>query len=131
MKKQYVTVLFTLICILGSGLGARAQEEDTVVTKVPFDFVVAGQVLPAATYRTSRVDPATGSRAQITKSILSFLGHKDRLCVLALDQFSLILDIAIQSGFNDQAAFKRTFHQFVGVSPGRRRRYYMTNHFRS
>ena len=68
--------------------------------------------------------------AQITKSILSFLGHKDRLSVLALDQFSLILDIAIQSGFNDQAAFKRTFHQFVGVGPGRRRRYYMTNHFR-
>jgi AraC family transcriptional regulator len=68
--------------------------------------------------------------AQITKSILSFLGHKDCLSVLALDQFSLILDIAIQSGFNDQPAFKRTFHQFVGVSPGRRRRYYMTNHFR-
>jgi hypothetical protein len=63
MKKQYVTVLFTLICILGLGLGARAQEGDTVVTKVPFDFVVGGQVLPAGTYRTSRVDPATGSRA--------------------------------------------------------------------
>jgi hypothetical protein len=47
MKKQYLTVLFTLICVLGLGLGARAQEEDTVVAKVPFDFVVGGQVLPA------------------------------------------------------------------------------------
>jgi AraC-like DNA-binding protein len=33
-----------------------------------------------------------------------------------------LIDIAIQSGFNDQAAFTRTFHKFVGVSPGRWRR---------
>ena len=62
MKKQYLTVLFTLICVLGLGLGARAQEEDTVVTKVPFDFVAGGKVLPAGTYRVSRVAPASGSR---------------------------------------------------------------------
>jgi hypothetical protein len=62
MKKQYLTVLFTLICVLGLGLGARAQE-DTLVTKVPFDFVVGGKVLPAGTYRASRVNPASGSRA--------------------------------------------------------------------
>jgi hypothetical protein len=62
MKKQYVTVLFTLICVVGLGLGARAQEQDTVVTKVPFDFVVGGQVLPAGTYRVSRADTTTGSR---------------------------------------------------------------------
>jgi len=160
--------------------------------------------------------------AQITKGILPFLGRSDRLSVLALDQFSLILgahliqqygvlqktarlskgglapwqkrrasellhenmhgrirlsdiarecglsvshfarsfktsfgtsthqwlmqhridhakqlmsqtgmsltDIAIQSGFNDQAAFTHTFHQLVGVSPGRWRRHYMTTH---
>jgi AraC-like DNA-binding protein len=158
--------------------------------------------------------------AQITKSILPFLGRNDRLSVLALDQFSLVLgahllqqygvlqktgrrskgglapwqkrrasellhknmhgrirlsdiarecglsvshfarsfktsfgasthqwliqhridhakqlmsqtsmsliEIAIQSGFNDQAAFTRTFHQIVGVSPGRWRRHYKT-----
>ncbi len=161
--------------------------------------------------------------AQITKSILPFLGRNDRLSVLALDQFSLILgahllqhygvlhkigrrrsngglepwqkrrasellhenlhgyirltqiarecglsvshfarlfktsfgisthkwliqhridhakqlmsqtrmpliEIAIQSGFSDQAAFTRTFHQLVGVSPGRWRRHYATRH---
>jgi AraC-like DNA-binding protein len=38
-----------------------------------------------------------------------------------------LIDIAIQSGFNDQAAFTRTFHQLVGVSPGRWRRHYMTS----
>jgi hypothetical protein len=48
MKKQYVTVLLTLICILGMGIGARAlEQEDTVVTNVPFDFVVGSEVLPA------------------------------------------------------------------------------------
>jgi AraC family transcriptional regulator len=159
--------------------------------------------------------------AQITKSILPFLGQSDRLSVLALDQFSLVLgahllqrygalqktaccskgglapwqkrrasgllhenmhgrirlsdmarecglsvshfarsfktsfgisthqwlmhhridhakqlmsqtrmsliNIAIESGFKDQAVFTRTFHQFVGVSPGRWRRHYMTS----
>ncbi len=63
MKKQYLTVLFTLTCVFGLGLGARAQEQDTVVTNVPFDFVAGGQVLPAGTYRVSRVDSTSGSRA--------------------------------------------------------------------
>lgn len=55
MKKQYLTVLFTLISVLGLGLGAGAQEQDTVLGKVPYDFVVSGQVLPAGTYRISRI----------------------------------------------------------------------------
>jgi AraC-like DNA-binding protein len=37
-----------------------------------------------------------------------------------------IVDIAIQSGFGDQAAFTRTFRQVAGVSPGRWRRYHST-----
>ena len=61
MKKQYLTVLFTFICVLGLGLGARAQNEDTVVAKVSFDFVINGKVLPAGTYRVSRVN-TSGSR---------------------------------------------------------------------
>jgi AraC-like DNA-binding protein len=40
-----------------------------------------------------------------------------------------LIEIAIQSGFNDQAAFTHTFHQIVGVSPGSWRRHYMTRHF--
>jgi AraC family transcriptional regulator len=40
-----------------------------------------------------------------------------------------LLEIAVQSGFNDQSAFTRTFQQFVGVSPGRWRRNYTTKHF--
>jgi hypothetical protein len=62
MKKQYLTVLFTLICVLGLGLGAHAQEQDTVVTNVPFDFIAGGKVLPAGNYRVMRVRPSSGSR---------------------------------------------------------------------
>jgi AraC-like DNA-binding protein len=42
-----------------------------------------------------------------------------------------LIDIAIHSGFNDQAAFTRTFHQLVGVSPGRWRRHHTTRHSRA
>jgi AraC-like DNA-binding protein len=38
-----------------------------------------------------------------------------------------LIDIAIQSGFKDQSVFTRTFHQVVGVSPGRWRRHYVTH----
>jgi len=61
MKKQYLAVLFTLICIVGLGLSSRAQEQDTVVSNVPFEFVAGGQVLPAGNYRVQRVRPFSGS----------------------------------------------------------------------
>jgi AraC family transcriptional regulator len=41
-----------------------------------------------------------------------------------------LIDIAIQPGFNDQAAFTRAFHQLVGVSPGRWRRRSTNSNFR-
>jgi AraC-like DNA-binding protein len=50
------------------------------------------------------------------------IGHAKQL--MGQTVMSLI-DIAIQSGFNDQAAFTRAFHQLVGVSPGRWRRHHM------
>jgi AraC-like DNA-binding protein len=56
------------------------------------------------------------------------IDHSKRL----MSQTSMSLtEIAIQSGFNDQAAFTHTFHQLVGVSPGRWRRYYTTRHSRA
>lgn len=55
------------------------------------------------------------------------IDHAKRL----MSQTSMsLIDIAIQSGFNDQASFTRTFHQIVGVSPGRWRRY-TTRHSRA
>lgn len=41
-----------------------------------------------------------------------------------------LMEIAIQSGFSDQAAFTRTFHRLVGMSPGRWRRHYTSAKFR-
>ena len=42
-----------------------------------------------------------------------------------------LIEIAVLSGFNDQAAFTHTFHELVGVSPGRWRRHYTTRHSRA
>ena len=39
-----------------------------------------------------------------------------------------LMEIAIQSGFSDQGAFTHTFHQLVGISPGKWRRYNALKH---
>jgi hypothetical protein len=63
MKKRYVKVLFTLVYVSGLALGAHAQErEDTVIAKVPYDFVIEGVTLTKGAYRVSRVDSARGAR---------------------------------------------------------------------
>jgi hypothetical protein len=66
MEKYYLTVLFTFVCVFGLG-HARAQDEDAVVAKVPHDFVVSGTVLPAGTYRVSRVEPS-GQRELVIRN---------------------------------------------------------------
>jgi AraC-like DNA-binding protein len=40
-----------------------------------------------------------------------------------------LMEVALQSGFSDQAAFTRTFHHIAGVSPGKWRRQYSADHF--
>jgi hypothetical protein len=62
IMKKHPAVLLTLICLLGLGLSARAQEQGAVVTNVPFEFVAGGKVLPAGKYTVNRVAPASGSR---------------------------------------------------------------------
>jgi hypothetical protein len=56
MRKWYVAISVALMCVITLGLTAQAQDEDTVVANVPYDFVASGAVLPAGTYRISRVD---------------------------------------------------------------------------
>ncbi|WP_442948197.1 helix-turn-helix transcriptional regulator [Nostoc sp.] len=46
----------------------------------------------------------------------------DRSKELLIQTRTPLIDVALQSGFSDQAAFTRTFHQVVGDSPGRWRR---------
>jgi len=57
MKKAYFTAVLMLMCLLGVGVSARAQDADAVVVKVPFEFVAGGVTLPAGEYRVSRVSP--------------------------------------------------------------------------
>ena len=56
MKKSYVTAALILMCLLGVGLSAHAQDADAVVVSVPFEFVAGAVALPAGEYRVSRVN---------------------------------------------------------------------------
>ncbi len=40
-----------------------------------------------------------------------------------------LMEVAIHSGFHDQAAFTRAFQQLAGISPGRWRRQYVSKYF--
>src|SRR5271155_660814 len=55
MKKRHARILLTLICVLGLGVAAKAQDRSEVVVTIPFEFVAGGKTLPAGEYRVSRV----------------------------------------------------------------------------
>jgi hypothetical protein len=57
MKKSLLSVALTMICLLGLGEGARAEDRDKVVSNVPFEFVVGGVTLPAGVYTLGKVSP--------------------------------------------------------------------------
>jgi len=57
MKRSYVAVVLTLMCVLGIGINAHAQGVDGVVVKVPFEFVAGGITLPAGEYKVTRLYP--------------------------------------------------------------------------
>ena len=64
MKKQYFAILLAVVGVFGLSAGARAEDQDAVVVKVPYDFVAGSRVLPAGTYSVSRLD-ASGSREKV------------------------------------------------------------------
>ena len=55
MNKFHATTLLIPTCLLGLGVGARAQDVDGVVATAPFDFVAGGANFPAGEYRINRV----------------------------------------------------------------------------
>jgi len=55
MRKVYLTAVLMLMCVLGMGVSAHAQDADAVVVSVPFEFVAGGATLPGGEYRVSRV----------------------------------------------------------------------------
>ncbi len=66
MKKSYLTAVFMLMCLLGVGVSARAQDADAVVVSVPFEFVAGGATLPAGEYRVSRINPGINRELAIS-----------------------------------------------------------------
>ena len=66
MKKIYVAAVGMLMCVLGVGVSARAQDADAVVVSVPFEFVAGGATLPAGKYRVSRVNPGANRELAIS-----------------------------------------------------------------
>ena len=66
MKKSYLAAVLTLMCLLGTGVRAHAQDIDAVVVNVPFEFVAGGATLPAGDYRVSRLDPTVNRELAIS-----------------------------------------------------------------
>jgi hypothetical protein len=60
MRKQLLSSVLTLTCVLGLGLGAQA-EGNKVVTNVPFEFSAGGATLPAGIYTVDRVTTPSDS----------------------------------------------------------------------
>lgn len=65
MKKSYLMAVLMLICLLGVGVSAHAQDADAVVVSVPFEFVAGGATLPAGEYRISRANSDTNRELAI------------------------------------------------------------------
>jgi hypothetical protein len=65
MKKSYFAVVLILMCLLGVGVSARAQDTDAVVVSVPFEFVAGSATLPAGEYRIDRVNPGVNRELAI------------------------------------------------------------------
>jgi len=56
MKKHYVRFLMVFFGLAALTATAHGQASDQLVVKIPWEFVVAGKVLPAGTYRVNRVN---------------------------------------------------------------------------
>lgn len=65
MKTNILRVILALGLLTAAAVGAHAQDLDTVVVNVPFDFVVANTTLPAGTYTINRVQFNNPSSLQL------------------------------------------------------------------
>ena len=61
MRKQFLSSVLMLTCVLGLGLGAQAEGDGKVVTNVPFEFFAGGTTLPAGIYTVDRVTTPSDS----------------------------------------------------------------------
>ena len=61
MRKQLLSSVLTLTCLLGLGLSAQAEGDNKVVTDIPFEFSAGGATLPAGIYTVDRVSTPSDS----------------------------------------------------------------------
>jgi len=55
VKRLFLRALLVLAGFAGLIIPAKAQADDQIVVKIPFEFVAAGTTLPAGEYRISRL----------------------------------------------------------------------------
>jgi hypothetical protein len=55
VKKSYLIVALTLVCLFGFRISAGAQDTEGIRVKVPFEFIAGGATLPAGTYSIGRL----------------------------------------------------------------------------
>ncbi|PYU01704.1 MAG: hypothetical protein DMG38_02465 [Acidobacteria bacterium] len=55
MNKLFVRIALVLAGFAGLTIPAKAQSVDGLVVKIPFEFVAAGQTLPAGEYKITRL----------------------------------------------------------------------------
>jgi len=55
-----------LMCLVGVGVSAHAQDTDVVVVSAPFEFVAGGATLPGGQYRVNRVNPGVNGELAIS-----------------------------------------------------------------
>jgi len=53
--KKYAKTIVAIAFLLVLGGAVKAEAQDTIVVKVPFQFVVGGKTLPAGTYTVHRL----------------------------------------------------------------------------
>lgn len=75
MNKTYFAFAIAVMCILGFGLSAHAQDSEAIVVSVPFEFVAGAGTLPAGTYRVGRL-------SQESRSVLALQGDTKTIFVL-------------------------------------------------
>ena len=54
MKKHCLRILIAVLGVAGLGAATKAQSLDKITVNVPYEFVVAGQTLPAGNYIVDR-----------------------------------------------------------------------------
>jgi hypothetical protein len=88
MKKSFASVVLTMICLLGLGEGARAEDEGKVVSNVPFEFAVGGVTLPAGVYTLGKAE-----------------ANSDLVLIRSQDRGALLLPIAFDEASAGRAQF--------------------------